>query len=195
MEHLANEPLPWLEQGAVFAGDEDVHRVWLSRKLRDPEGGPVKPVIFIGHNPSTADATQNDNTIRRCINFSIALDATHLVMINPCSFRATDARKIPKNVDLSCTSNWLAIDAAIKLARTHGATLIACWGSPKGVAHNQKRIADLCYQVRFYCHQANVPLHALRFTGKGHPEHPLYLPGDSRPQPYPFDLGLEVIPK
>jgi hypothetical protein len=185
---LTNDPLPWLDHGALFAGDNDEHRFWLTRKLRE---GEIKPAIFGLHNPSTADASINDPTVRRGIGFGIALDASHLVYWNPCSLRATNADDIPADAELSCPQNWLALDAAFKLVKEHNGVFICAWGKPKGKAAVRRKMEDLFARTLFYAMQAEVPTHALRITGSGYPEHPLYLPAHLRPEPY--DLRDQVM--
>jgi hypothetical protein len=54
---------------------------------------PTQPlVMFIGLNPSTADATTDDHTIRRCLRFSFDWGYGSLVMTNLFAFRATDPK-------------------------------------------------------------------------------------------------------
>lgn len=50
----------------------------------------ARTVNFIMLNPSTADATADDPTIRRCIRFAMAWDYERLVVTNLFAFRATD---------------------------------------------------------------------------------------------------------
>jgi hypothetical protein len=178
---LTNDPLPWLEHGALFHGENNEHRIWLTRKLRE---GPIKPIVFALHNPSTADAVKNDPTATRGVGFAVALDGSHLVFWNPCSLRATKADTIPVDAELSCQQNWLALDAAFKLVKNHDGVFIAAWGAPKGKAAVKRKIAALQRQTLFYAHQAGIVVHALRITDSGFPEHPLYLPASLRPVPY-----------
>ena len=61
------------------------YRWWLRRRWAD---GPV--VCFVMLNPSTADAEQDDPTIRRCIGFAQAWGCGALEVRNLFPFRATN---------------------------------------------------------------------------------------------------------
>src|SRR5690348_9819680 len=53
-------------------------------------------VQFIGLNPSTADETQDDPTVRRCIGFSKAWGYGALCMTNAFAWRDTDPEKMKR---------------------------------------------------------------------------------------------------
>jgi len=54
-----------------------------------------RTVRFIGLNPSTADANQDDPTIRRCADFARRWGFDRLCMVNLFAYRATDPRELP----------------------------------------------------------------------------------------------------
>ena len=54
--------------------------------------GDSNSVMFIGLNPSTADATEDDPTLRRCIGFAKSWGFGGLYMLNVFAYRATDPR-------------------------------------------------------------------------------------------------------
>src|SRR5438309_1272265 len=67
-------------------------RVW------DPA---LEPVVFVMLNPSTADASRDDPTIRRCINLARAWGFGSMHALNLFAFRATrpaDLRAAPDPV-------------------------------------------------------------------------------------------------
>jgi hypothetical protein len=71
--------------GAVFSPDQKYRYVlW-----REWSGHPRRLVV-IGLNPSTADATKNDPTVTRCINFAKREGCGGMIMLNLFAFRATD---------------------------------------------------------------------------------------------------------
>ena len=123
--------------------------------------------MFIGLNPSTADETNDDPTIRRCIGFARAWGYGALCMANLFAFRATQPADMKKATD---PVGWENDHTLQTLARGAG-VVVAAWG-----AHGTHKGRD--QSVRLL-----VPdLHYLRLTKDGHPGHPLYLPADLKPQ-------------
>ena len=57
--------------------------------------GEGPPAMFIGLNPSTADETADDPTIRRCIAFARSWGHGALCMANLFAYRATQPADIP----------------------------------------------------------------------------------------------------
>jgi hypothetical protein len=127
-------------------------------------------VLFIGLNPSTADETVNDPTIRRCMTFAKKFGGGRLIMANLFALRATDPYQMLEHPEPIGPDNdhWLR-----RLAREAGIT-IAAWG-----VHGQ-------FRGRAEAVRALLPsqLFALGLTKEGHPRHPLYLPGNAELQPY-----------
>lgn len=74
-----------MQTGATFSWDRK-HRFVLWRIWEDTD----PKLVIIGLNPSTADATTNDATIRRCISFAERDGYGGLIMLNLFSWRSTD---------------------------------------------------------------------------------------------------------
>lgn len=123
-------------------------------------------------NPSTADADQDDPTIRRCIGFAKALGYSGLKVVNLFALRSTNPAALSVHPDPVGPRN----DEFIRAAAS-GGVLIAAWGAHPFAARRTREVADLLMD-------AGVKLQALSVTKGGHPGHPLYLPGDSRPSPW-----------
>lgn len=152
---------------AHISADEK-HRYWLERRWsEDPE---ARAFIVVGLNPSTADARQDDPTIRRCVGFAHRLGYGRLVMLNLYSFRSTTplglyrqpdaARNGPEAEDTLC--------AFLGGAVGRGDTAVAAWGAqPKAEA----RAAEVFSLAEAF----GVTLHCLSVTADGSPRHPLYL--------------------
>lgn len=86
-------------RGSVAFGDErKEHRLWLERDWSAELSHELKVsyALFIGCNPSTGDADEDDMTIRKNIAFTRRLDLARLVMMNFVTFRATN----PKDLSL-----------------------------------------------------------------------------------------------
>ncbi|MDX1380209.1 MAG: DUF1643 domain-containing protein [Xanthomonadales bacterium] len=124
-------------------------------------------VLFIGLNPSTADAENNDPTIRRCIGFAREWQAGGVLVGNLFGWRSTDPRGLADATDPRGPGNrrWLA-----RLAGAAG-RVIACWGNP---GHGS---AEARWTERRF-----GGLEVLAVNRGGAPRHPLYVPGGTRPR-------------
>lgn len=126
-------------------------------------------VNFVGLNPSTADETADDHTIRRCIGYAKAWGFQSMRMLNLFAFRATDPRDMMAAADPVGPDN----DAVLRHYLTCGEPAIAAWG------------AGGWYRGRGpFIHDIYPQLQVLRLTKHGHPAHPLYLPKTLTPQPW-----------
>lgn len=126
--------------------------------------------LFIMLNPSTADGTQDDPTIRRCVNFAAGWNYGTLAVVNLFALRSTDPSKLYSLGDVVGPEN----DAAI-LKHAKEADLIVCaWGG-LGTIRDRGRV------VRDTLIQAGERLHAIELGKGGFPKHPLYLKGGLRP--------------
>lgn len=122
--------------------------------------------MFIGLNPSTADETENDPTINRCINYSKDWGYGGLCMANLFAFRATSPSDMMASDDPIGSDNdeWI-----IKLAKEAG-VIVAAWGNDGSYLERSKEV------------QKMIPdLMCLKINKSGEPTHPLYQPGAARP--------------
>lgn len=140
-------------------------RYALTREL-----GGRRTVAFVGLNPSTADETRDDPTIRRCIGFARSWGFARLDVVNLYAFRATRPRDL-----------WLADDPVgpenddvLARALADADLVVAAWG----IGARRERLADVAGLL------AQRTLHALGVTKAGAPRHPLYVPADVRPSVY-----------
>ena len=76
-----------LERNAVISACGR-YRYLLTRRV----GPGTRAVTFIMLNPSTADATRDDPTIRRCIGFARSWGIGGVDVVNLFAFRATEPR-------------------------------------------------------------------------------------------------------
>lgn len=136
--------------------------------------GPGPTAVIVMLNPSTADGTQDDPTIRRCVTFARAWDCGSLTVVNLYAWRAT------KRADL-----WLAPDPvgpdnnehlrdAASAAQETDAPLVGAWGGFATAA----RITDVLALPGM------GRLTALAVTKAGQPKHPLYLQANLTPTPW-----------
>lgn len=134
------------------------------------EWGNGPRAIWIMLNPSTADASLDDPTIRRCIGFSKSFGFGSLEVVNLFAYRATDPKDMAsakaRGVDIVGPEN----DRYITEAAGRAQLVIAAWGADKLAPARSVMIRKL------------VAPRELRTLGKsksGAPKHPLYLPANS----------------
>lgn len=129
---------------------------------------PGRYVQFIGLNPSTADESTRDPTVRRCIQFTRDWGFTGLCMTNLFAYRATDPKVMKQALDPDGPENnyWLELIGA------GAGKIVAAWGN-----HGSHRGRD--YAVRSLL---RGKLEALKVTKAGMPSHPLYLKADTQPR-------------
>lgn len=163
---LPAEPEPF--SGATIS-DDGRYRFALWRSWGEP-GFPKRYVNFVMLNPSKADATDDDPTIRRCLAFAKSWGHTALVVTNLYAFRATYPVDLWKADDpVGPGNDELLCGVALAADRT-----LVAWGN-HGVRNNRARL------VAAMLRGAGVTLHALRLTGQKQPQHPLFLPANLSP--------------
>lgn len=150
---------------AVFSED----RIYRYSLLRQWE--PNAPwMMFIGLNPSTADETNDDPTIRRCMGFARREGCGTLVMANLFAFRATDPAVMKAHPEP------VGPESDERLARALGRIdhIVAAWGVHGTHLGRDREVAEIC-KGRLLC---------LGTTKEGHPRHPLYVRGDAPLVPF-----------
>lgn len=171
-----------LRTGAVFSPCER-YRYGLARGLGQLElHAPAGTLAFVMLNPSTADAAQDDPTIRRCIGYGKSWGHDRVLVANLFAYRSTDPEVLGQITEPEGDDN----DRWILAIAKHAQRVVCAWGvGASGRAFRdlvRKRAAD----VRAMLQDAQVPLHYLAMTKgeHGQPGHPLYL--DKRLQPTPW---------
>lgn len=134
-------------------------------------------VMFIGLNPSTADETEDDPTIRRCIGFAKSWGYGGIYMLNLFAFRATDPQVMKAAADPVGPSN----DEFLCMYAESAGLVVVAWGA-HGVHHRRDEAVRRLIS----------PLHHLGLTKSGQPKHPLYLRGDTKPRAWLAGEGKET---
>lgn len=159
-------------QATLTLGDRSavISDCGLYRYRLDRRWGEGRPVAFVMLNPSTADGTQDDPTIRRCVGFARRLGAGALVVGNLYAWRAT------KPDDLWGAKDPIGPDNDRHLAAiaAEASDVIAAWGSHPTAHGRERPVADLQLAA-----MGRMPLWALRITKTGSPGHPLYINADA----------------
>lgn len=105
---------------AVFSADT-IYRYRLSRTW----GSSGTHATWIMLTPSTADALEDDPTIRRCVAFTKAWGLDGLVVVNLFALRATDPRALARHRDPVGPAN----DQFIREALHPWSVPVAAWGA------------------------------------------------------------------
>lgn len=137
------------------------------------DGGTLTVVML---NPSTADASKDDPTIRRVQGFAKSWGFRFVHILNLFAFRATDPRAMLAEADPVGPDNDRWISSALTLARDNAAPVLAAWGN-----HGSHRGRD--FHVRHKLVDG-VSWQCLGTTGAGQPRHPLYVPSITSMRPF-----------
>lgn len=139
------------------------YALWRSWDERGPQ------VMFIGLNPSTADAKSDDPTIRRCIRFAQDWGFGSLCMVNVFAYRSTDPSRLREIENPVGRFN----DRIIRHLQRDCQKVILAWGNHAEWQQRYLEVRRLIKQP--YC---------LKVNKSGQPAHPLYLSADLQPTPY-----------
>lgn len=117
-------------------------------------------------NPSTADATQDDATICKCVAYAKRWGYAAIGVGNLFAYRATD----PKDMKAAADPIGPANDVALARLASQAGVIIAAWGAHGSYMGRAQAVLKLL-----------PPIQALHITRDGAPGHPLYLKGDAMP--------------
>jgi len=149
--------------------DCGAYRYSLSRKWG---GDAYRPIVFVMLNPSTADASVDDPTIRRCMSFAQRESRTGILVVNLFAFRATSPTDMMESRDPIGADNDLVLSNAFFQAALTDAPVVAAWG-----AHGSYRARDR--EVYELALARAIKLQCFGRTKSGAPRHPLYLKSDT----------------
>lgn len=130
---------------------------------------PERWLMWVMLNPSTADGTKDDPTIRRCVGFAERWGYHGIIVENLYAFRATEPRDLKRAEEPVGSEN----DAAIFRSAAKARRVVCAWGQrgPKQV--RTQEVARLLDGYSTY---------AMGFTKHNYPRHPLMLPNNTRPE-------------
>lgn len=162
-----------LQSRATFSEDR-VYRYTLRRTWDHGKGF----CAFVGLNPSTADETNDDPTIRRCVGFARSWGYGGIMMLNLFAYRATDPRELLRLggslIDRAVgpdNNGFLTVMTELVACRE----IVCCWGAWPHINGRDKEVLALL-SMRPKC---------LGLTQKGFPRHPLYVRADTPLQEMP----------
>ncbi len=128
-------------------------RVWDER---------LPKVMFIGLNPSVADADRDDFTLKRCVAYARDWGYGGVLIGNLFAYRSTDPKALKHASDPIGSEN----DIRLKRLADKAEIVVAVWGNHGTFMHRGDAV------------RKQIPrLHYLALTQKGEPHHPRGLPG------------------
>lgn len=141
------------------------YRYRLERDVQDE--GVV--IAYFGINPSTADATVDDHTVRKWTGFTRANGGRRFIVGNVFAYRAVDVRTLAEVLDPSGPDNLMHLSDIVREADI----LVPCWGSTNKVP---SRLHAAFPHMEQLLRSTGQPLWVFGFTKDGDPLHPLMLP-------------------
>ena len=161
---LGQKPSSW----AVF-DQNDVYRYELGRIWNEQ----LEVATWIMLNPSTADAFQDDPTIRKCCGFARRWNCGGIRVVNLFALRSLSPGALLTASNPVGPENTEALYNAMQQA---GSRAFCAWG-----AFKHPRLAERVESLKMLAFDAGVSLLCLRKTSGGRPEHPLYVPYEAEP--------------
>jgi hypothetical protein len=159
---MTASPTLSLEDNAVISAC-GMYRYLLTRQV----GPGQRKATFVMLNPSTADATNDDPTIRRCLGFARSWDCGRLDVLNLFAVRSTEPAGMKRADDPVGPENRKWFDLTLG-ARCEG-LLVCAWGVHGGHMGQDRAVLG-------WLEGYGIEPMALGLTKEGHPRHPLYLP-------------------
>lgn len=151
------------------------YRYALTRRV----GLGERAAAFIMLNPSTADATLDDPTIRRCMGFARQMGCGKLLVLNLFAVRATDPADMRAADDPVGADNKAWFDRYFKdwgrIYSSWSGPVICGWGVHGSYMEQDETILG-------WLESYSLSPMTLGTTKEGFPKHPLYVP-------YSADLG------
>ena len=142
----------------LFSADR-AYRYYLTRRLREDGKGSR---VCIGLNPSTADETKDDPTVRRLAMRAYDDGFRSITMLNLFAYRATDPRKMLSHADPVGQRN----DSVIIGMAASADSIVICWGSHGSYGSRSGEVLHILKR-----HRHNISHFGL--TKSGEPRHPV----------------------
>ena len=141
-----------------------------------------KAVLFIGMNPSVADASASDPTCHRELMFAKDWEFTRYLKGNVLDWRATSPKDIPRDPTMAASSDNLTV--LVEMA-TEAELVVMAYGKL------HQRYAGIVNEVITVMNATKGPLKCLGLNKDGSAKHPLYLRKDTKLITFPMPPSFE----
>lgn len=161
------------ESGAIF----DVAEKYRYLLWRNFTPTPKSRVLFVMLNPSTADHSDSDPTMTKCVGFAKRWEFESMQIVNLFALRSTDPRALRKRPldEIVGPHN----DVMIHKAANDSDRIVVAWGANARLLGPLR--AEHVIEMLLGC---RPKIWSVRLTSKGDPEHPLYVPYEAEPVVY-----------
>lgn len=162
----------------VMSADED-YRYLLTKPAQRERNDEMAPpnrayLLFVMLNPSTADASKDDPTIRKCLGFATRLGYGGIRVANLYAYRTSSPAVLAQanRAGIDIVSDVMN-DRHIRWAMQNSHKTVVAWGKAGPRPHRVLRVVGIAEECA-------VPLYAIGVnTGRetaGMPKHPLMTP-------------------
>lgn len=135
--------------------------------------GPV--YAFFGINPSTADASIDDATVRKWIGFTKRLGGQRFIVGNVFAYRATDVKELGALTNTDDAFGDEIGDYITEIIE-EADILVPCWGNTDKVPVQLRFAFDILLDKLI---ESGKPVMHFGLTASGDPKHPLMLGYDT----------------
>lgn len=155
-----------LHAGSAVISEGGVYRYRLDRELFTGGGR----VLFVMLNPSTADGTQDDMTIRKCLGFASRWACGHLTVVNLFAYRATDPVELGDAWAVGLDVIGPENDRHIREAASECGLRVVAWSDRNPSRVRALQVYDILRETPWNGRRREV--WCLGRTAKGSPRHP-----------------------
>jgi hypothetical protein len=162
---------------SAVISDCGLYRYRLDRDVQ--EKGLV--IAYFGINPSTADASIDDHTVRKWRGFTLRNGGRKFIVGNVFSYRATDVNDLIHDLVDCDATHWEHIRQIIEEADI----LVPCWGRRSKLPRTKIKRPEVLLQTLL---ESGKPVLHFGTTNSGDPKHPQMLGYDTPLTPWGSDV-------
>lgn len=177
------QPKRYVHKSAVLS-EAVLYRYRLSRWW-----GPGKRLVYLMMNPSTADASVDDATIRKCMGFAASWNYDGIEVVNLFALRSRDPAALVTAADPVGPDNLHAIYEVVKDIDTATGVVMCAWGCESTMnkmgASGFTLATTACGTIHAILRVLpDTKLMTFGLTKGGTPRHPLMLPYSTKAENY-----------
>jgi len=148
---------------SAYVSEDQKYRYWLARRWA--AAGSMPYILWVLLNPSTADAYNDDATVRKAAGFTDRWGYKVMMFVNLYAWRATNPRQLKRVADPIGVEN----DHWIQTYASAAAKVVCAWGQDPSADNIRART------VLALLNTQRSLLYCLGTNRTGHPCHPLML--------------------